>query len=146
MKKDENIWLLVGDLGFKVFDKIFEEFPTRAINCGASEQAMLGIACGLALKGKIPVVYSITPFLIFRPFETIRTYINHESIPVKLVGSGRDDDYKHDGFSHDASDVKLVMDNFKNICQDWPETKEEVPDLMDEFLYCPKPHFLSLRR
>src|SRR5690554_4733225 len=122
MAKNSDIYLLVGDLGYKVFDRHFNMFPERCINTGASEQALLGIACGLALEGKIAVVYSITPFLLYRPFETLRTYINHENIPVKLIGSGRDTDYAHDGFSHDASDVKGFLDQLPNIKQYWPET------------------------
>ena len=54
MKKNENIWLLTGDLGFGILENIRDKFPKRFINCGASEQAMMGIACGLALEGKIP--------------------------------------------------------------------------------------------
>lgn len=146
MKKDKNIYALTGDLGYGGFDRIRDEFPDRFINCGAAEQAMMGMAVGLALKGKIPVVYSITTFLLYRPFETIRTYINHETIPVKMVGSGRDKDYAHDGISHWSEDAKAILEHFDNICTQWPETKEEIPELMENFLYCPAPHFLSLRR
>ena len=76
MKKNKNIWLVTGDLGYKMFDSIKDDFPDRFLNAGSSEQAMMGIAVGLALKGKIPFVYSITPFLLYRSFETIRNYIN----------------------------------------------------------------------
>src|SRR3989344_6223554 len=78
MIKDKRIWLLVGDLGYKAFDYIKRDFPNRFLNCGASEQAMVGIATGLALDGKVPFVYSITTFLLYRPFETIRNYIDRE--------------------------------------------------------------------
>ncbi|MDO8657799.1 MAG: hypothetical protein Q7K55_03600, partial [Candidatus Levybacteria bacterium] len=93
MAKNENIWIITGDLGYKLFDYIRRDFPERFINTGAAEQAMIGIAIGLALDGKIPFVYSITTFLLYRPFETIRNYINYEKIPVKLIGSGRNKDY-----------------------------------------------------
>src|SRR5690349_11965372 len=99
MSQNENIWLLTGDLGFGMFDTIKSAFADRYVNVGASEQALVGIGAGLALKGKIPVVYSITPFLLYRPFETIRNYINQDQIPLKMIGSGRDRDYSHDGFS-----------------------------------------------
>src|SRR3990167_4043938 len=133
MEKDPDIWVICIDLGYGMFDKIRDKFPDRFLNTGAAEQAAMGIAVGLAMEGKIPVVYSITSFLLYRPFETIRNYINHEGIPVKLVGSGRDKDYLHDGFSHDSTDAKKIMKNFKNICQDWPDTKEAMVDSI-EFL------------
>ena len=103
MKQNEDIILLVGDVGYKVFDHLREEFPQRVINPGASEQLMLGMGVGLAMEGKIPVCYSITPFLLYRPFEFIRNYLHNESIPVKLVGSGRNEYYGVCGFSHYTS-------------------------------------------
>lgn len=154
MKKNKDIILITGDLGYKVFDDIRDEMPDQFINTGAAEQAMMGIAVGLALEGKIPFVYSITPFLLYRPFETIRTYINHEKIPVKLIGSGRDKDYLHDGFSHDATDARELFWSeydvyrgiFGNINDLWPDTKEEIPELVERMLKTKEPYFLSLRR
>ncbi len=146
MEKDKNIWLLVGDLGYKVFDKQFKDFPERTINVGASEQAMLDIAVGLALEGKTAICYSITPFLLYRAFETIRTYIDHEKIPVKLIGSGQNKDYAHDGYSHDASDVDNFMSQFKNIKSYYPQKKEDLPDLVKVMLKNKIPYFINLKR
>ena len=115
MQKDKDIYFVTGDLGFGLFDKICQDFPERFINTGAAEQTMMGVAIGLTLKGKKVFVYSITPFLLYRAFEAIRTYINHEKIPVILVGSGRGNDYEHDGFSHYAGDDELFLQHFENI-------------------------------
>ena len=115
MQKDKDVYFVTGDLGYGIFDKICQDFPERFINTGAAEQAMMGVAIGLTLKGKKVFVYSITPFLLYRAFEAIRTYINHEKIPVILVGSGRGNDYEHDGFSHYAGDDELFLQHFENI-------------------------------
>ena len=93
MRRDSRIHLLVGDVGYGLFDSTRREFPSRVINPGAAEQLMMGMAVGMTMEGIIPVVYSITPFVLYRPFEFIRNYVDHEKIPVKLVGSGRNDDY-----------------------------------------------------
>lgn len=147
MKKNKDIVLIVGDLGYKVFDAIREEMPNQFINTGAAEVAMIDIAIGLALEEKIPVVYSITPFLLYRPFEAIRNYINYEKIPVKLIGSGRDKDYLHDGISHWALEDKIIMDKvFKNIQCGWPEKKEDIPDMVALMLKWNKPYYINLRR
>ena len=146
MSINPNIFLLTGDLGFGMLDKIRDDFPRRFINCGASEQAMMGLGVGLALEGKIPFIYSITTFLLYRPFETIRTYIDHEIIPVKLVGSGRDKDYSHDSTSHWSEDAKPILDCLPNIVQFWPEEKEEIQKVVKEMIKNKKPSFISLKR
>ena len=147
MDLNPDIYLLLGDLGYGAFDYLRERYPDRCINCGASEQAMMGIAVGMALSGKIPVVYSITNFLLYRPFETIRNYINYEKIPVKLVAAGRDKDYKHDGISHWSEDAQQVLAVFHNIKQYFPDEKTDITtDLLQEYLYNNKPSYISLKR
>lgn len=146
MLKNKNIWVITGDLGYGMFDKIKRDFPDRFINTGAAEQAMVGIGVGLALENKIPIVFSITPFLLYRPFETIRNYIHHESIPVKLIGGGRNKDYLHDGFSHWAKEDKQIMKVFSNIQAHWPEKKEDIPKVLESILFNNKPVYLNLIR
>lgn len=146
MTLDTDIFALTGDLGYGGFDQIRIDYPSRFRNCGASEQAMLDIAVGLALSGKKPFVYSITNFLIYRPFETLRTYINAENIPVILCASGRDNDYAHDGISHQSEDVRQILDCLPNITQHYPMDKEEIPDLMQKLVDAKTPQFISLKR
>ena len=146
MLKNPKVWLVTGDLGFGMFDKIKRDFPERFINVGAAEQAMIGVSIGMAYEGIIPVTYSITPFLLYRPFETIRNYINHEKIPVKLIGSGRDKDYAHDGISHWAEEDRKIIRIFKNIKAKWPEKMEEISSLLDDMIKSDKPWYVNLRR
>jgi transketolase len=144
MAKHKNIWVVTGDLGYKMWDDIRRDYQDRFINVGAAEQAMVGVGIGLALEGKIPFVYSITPFLLYRPFESIRNYINHEKIPVKLVGSGRNQDYSHDGFSHWAQEDRKILDILTSIQARWPETNEEIPSVVDEMINVNQPYYLNL--
>lgn len=144
MKKNEDIVLLVGDVGYKVFDHLREEFPNRVINPGAAEQLMIGMGVGFALEGKIPVCYSITPFVLYRPFEFIRNYLHYEQIPVKLVGSGRNEDYGPCGFSHYACEDLKVLEALPNIEVYHPQSAEEVD--IKSFLYSNKPSYINLRR
>lgn len=146
MRKNHKIWVITGDLGYGMLDRIRDDFPDRFINVGAAEQAMMGIAVGLALEGKIPFVYSITTFLLCRPFETIRNYVNGEAIPVRLVGSGRNKDYLRDGISHWPLDDKKIMKVFKEIKSCWPEAKEEIPDLVREMIRINVPWYVNLKR
>jgi transketolase len=145
MKKNENVWLLTGDLGFHLWDEIERDYPGRYLNCGASEQAMLDVAVGLALKGQIPFVYSITSFLLYRPFEAIRNYLHYEKIPVKLIGSGRDKEYGGLGLTHWAHDDKVTMAIFPNIKSYWPE-KQEVGELVRKAVIDKSPYYINLSK
>jgi len=143
---DTRIWLITGDLGFGVLDQARKVAPERVCNVGAAEQLMMGAAVGLAHNGKIPVVYSITPFAIFRPFEYIRNYLDHERAPVKIVGAGRDHDYGHNGFSHWAHDDRAALAMFENVQGWWPDTDQELDDRFDAWIHSPDPAYLNLRR
>lgn len=59
----------------------------RFIDTGIAEQTLVGAACGLALRGRIPVVHALAAFLTMRAYEFIRTDIGLSGLPVKLVGS-----------------------------------------------------------
>ena len=147
MAKDESIFLISADLGYGLFNEHRIAFPERFLNTGAAEASAVGIAVGLAESGKIPIFYSITNFALYRPFETIRNYIDHEQIPVKIIGGGRDKSYLHDGYSHWSEDAKMILDaSFPNVTQYWPEEKEEMAEVVEEILYNGKPTFLSLKR
>lgn len=147
MKKNDKIFLVSCDLGYKILDDIRNTFPNRFLNPMAAEMAGMGICVGLSYNNYIPIFYSITNFSIYRPFEIIRNYVDFEKSSVKIVCSGRDKDYLHDGYSHQSEDVKYFLDVFKNIKQYWPETKEEInEEFMKDFLYCDSPCFLSLKR
>jgi transketolase len=146
MAKNDKVWLIVGDLGFGGTDRIKEDFPERFVNVGAAEQLGVGLSVGLALKDKIPFFYSITNFALYRPFEFIRNYLNYEHVPVKIVGAGRDMDYKEDGITHQSEDAHAVLDTLPDIVQCWPDTKEQVGLVIDEAIDNQRPTFISLRR
>jgi len=146
MKKNKDIVLLCGDVGYGLFDEVFDTYSNRSFNIGSSEQLMIGMACGMALEKKIPICYSITPFLLYRPFEFVRNFLHNEKIPVKLVGSGRDDDYQEAGFTHHSFEAKSVLSHLSSIDTFFPENSLELESEFDDFLYSTSPAFLSLRR
>ena len=146
MGKNDDIVVVTGDLGYKQFDEFRIVYQDRFINVGAAEQLLIGVGIGLALEGKIPILYSMTPFLLYRPFEFIRNYVDYEKIPVKLCGSGRDKDYDWLGWSHWATDDKEHLSGFKNIKKYWPKDSDDMKSKFNEFMYNKKPCYLNMSR
>lgn len=143
---NERIYLLVGDVGFGIFDEIRKDFPKRFFDFGVSEQAMIGIATGMAYERKIPVVYSLTPFLLYRPYEFIRTLINYDKANVKLIVSGRGNDYDDHNFTHLSPEEKKIVGTLENIKAFWPKAKEEIPSLVEKMIKGNIPYYINLRR
>ena len=71
-KADSRVVLLTADLGFGVLDEFAQVLPDQLINVGVAEQAMIGVATGMAEGGMLPYCYSIATFAFLRPFEFIR--------------------------------------------------------------------------
>ena len=98
------------------------------------------------MENKIPFVYSISSFLLCRPFEIIRNYVNNEKICVKMIGSGRGKDYGNLGFSHWSEDDKEIMNCFKNIKSCWPKDENELNDIFFELVNSKQPFYLNLKK
>lgn len=143
-EKDDDILLIVGDIGFRIFDEFRNKFPERFINIGLCEQSMVGIAAGMALEGYKPYIYTITPFLTERAFEQIKIDIDQQNVNVKLIGYA---DYPGQGITHELLNNGTYMTMFKNIdsyC--FPKNSEEVKRILIKSYYNKKPTFISLRR
>ena len=84
---DKNLVVLDADLSKSTMTQAFmKKFPERHLEVGIAEQNMVGIAAGLALSGKTPVLASFACFLIGR-FETIRESAAYNQTNMKLVGA-----------------------------------------------------------
>jgi len=145
MKENPKIRVVTADIGYGILDRLRKDFPDRVLNVGSSEMLMVGIAVGLSYEGFLPICYTISPFLLYRPFEMIRNYVNHEKLNIKLVGSGRDRDYSHDGITHWAEDDVTVVSNcFPNISIYKPYQLSK--EVVHEMLVHDGPCYLNLKR
>jgi transketolase len=140
--RDEKIIVLVGDIGYRVFDEFREKYPDRFINLGICEQSMIGVSAGMALEGLKPWVYTITPFLIERPFEQVKLDIDQQNVNVKLVGFA---DYETLGPTHAELDREKLMQLFTNITSLFPKDGDETQSMIYEAYEKNGPAFISLR-
>ena len=86
-RKDKDVIVLVGDLGYSFYEEFAKELPEQIINVGIAEQNMIGVATGLTLMGKKVYCYSGAVFLNYRCLEQIRNAWS-QGIDVKVVGTG----------------------------------------------------------
>lgn len=108
-QEDETIWLVTGDIGFGVLTPFWERFPGRFINAGIAEQAMMGMAAGLALEGKTVFAYSIANFTSLRCLEQIRNDCAYHNANVKVVSAGAGLAYGAMGMSHHGTEDAGVL-------------------------------------
>jgi len=141
-KKDKKIVLLVGDIGYGIFDNYRKNHPKRFFNLGICEQSLIGAAAGMSLEGLKPWVYTITPFLIERPFEQIKLDINQQKVNVKLVGFA---DYPKLGPTHSELNAKKMMKLFKNIKSYFPNNSEDTKKAVLKCFKSKGPTFISLK-
>lgn len=103
-KKDRDIELVTGDLGFGVLKPFWEQLPDQFINAGIAEQNMTTVAAGMALEGKTVFTYSIGNFPTLRCLEQIRNDCAYHGANVKIVCVGGGFVYGALGMSHQATE------------------------------------------
>ena len=140
--QDKNIVVIVGDIGYRVFDEFRDKYPERFINIGICEQSMIGVCAGMALEGLKPWVYTITPFLIERPFEQVKLDIDQQNANVKLVGFA---DYPTLGPTHKELNAEKLMQLFSNITSYFPKDGDETESVIYEAYQKIGPDFISLK-
>lgn len=142
IKKNPKIYVLCADIGFGVFDTLKEEVPDHLLNTGIAEQATIGMASGMAMEGFIPLVYTITPFLIERPFEQIKLNVMQQKQNVKLISYG---DYPDLGPTHITSNLKLLCEALKIPLLE-PKSVEETLQMTNEMFTHNNPVFMYLSK
>lgn len=126
MEQDDKIVLLLGDISVYAFREAFERWPNRAINCGVSEQGMVGMGAGLALEGFYPIMHSIDSFLVRRAYEFIRLDFGEQKLPGLFVTVGSDDDYASLGPSHKCPEGPTLMGCVPGMSVEEPINENEV--------------------
>ena len=112
---NSNLMLLTADLGFGVFETFESTYPKQYLNVGVAEQAMTGLATGLALEGKIVFTYSIGNFPTLRCLEQIRNDAAYHDANVNIIASGGGFSYGQLGMSHHATEDLSIMRSLPGV-------------------------------
>jgi len=123
-----------------------KKFPERFFNLGIAEANMMGIAAGLALLGKIPIVNTFSFLATLRCGDQIRTSIAYPRLNVKIAGAygGLSDSY--DGPTHHSITDISIMRSIPNMNVLVVGAPDEVKELLRIAIKNDGPVFIRLSR
>ena len=140
----EDVCLLSGDIGNRMFDRFKQVAPKRFLNCGIAEANMMSMAAGMGLSGMRPVVYTITPFTTTRCLEQIRTGVAYHDSPVVIVGTGSGLSYAEIGATHHSLEDIAIMRNIPNLKVCAPTDALELEAQLRQAIRDAKPTYIRI--
>lgn len=143
-RRNPEIFLIVGDLGYSVVEPFAAEFPDRFLNVGVAEQNMTGVAAGLASEGFHVFTYSIANFPTLRCLEQIRNDICYHKFPVTVVAVGAGMAYGNLGYSHHCVQDIACLRGMPNLTMLSPADPGETVACVKWLSENPGPSYLRL--
>ena len=140
----EDIVLLSGDIGNRLFDKFKEVAPGRFFNCGVAEANMVGVAAGMAASGLSPVCYTIASFLTYRVIEQIRLDLGYHHQRVILVGTGAGLSYASLGSTHHSVEEMGMLRLIPGLAVLAPGDEKELRPALRAALDYPGPVYIRI--
>ena len=141
---NNNVVLLLCDIGVFGFKNSFIKHPKRVYNIGILEQSTISLASGMAISGLIPIVHTIAPFLVERALEQLKIDFGYQELNGNFISVGASYDYASLGCTHHcAGDVAqlLTIPNMEIIL---PGTSDEFNSLLNQTHNDGKPTYIRL--
>jgi len=145
-RRDPRVVFVGSDLGVGVLDAMRAEFPDRFFMEGVSEQAIIGIAAGLAMDGYVPYINTIATFLTRRCYEQIAIDLCLHRLPVRLIASGGGTVYAPLGPTHMATEDLAILRALPNMTVVAPCDAPEMKRVMDASLDVPGPLYVRIAK
>jgi len=119
-----------------------DKIGSRFIDVGICEQTLIGVAAGLARRGRRPVVHALAAFLTMRAFEFIRTDIGIGRLPVTLVGAVSGLLSDGNGPTHQAIEDVSLMRGIPNMQVYCPADQAELVACLPAFIESRSPAYM----
>lgn len=121
---------------------ITTQIKNNFVDTGITEQTMIGMAAGLALRGRIPIVHALATFLTMRAFEFIRTDVGIGNLPVKIIGAVAGFLSDGNGPTHQAIEDVSIMRGIPNVNVFCPADIEDFNTCIRKVLEHPSPFYI----
>jgi transketolase len=145
-RANPDVMLLTADLGYSVLEQFADELPDQYCNVGVCEQAMVGIAAGLALSGRRVALYSIANFPTLRCLEQLRNDVCYHDLPVTVISVGGGLAYGAQGYTHHGLEDLGIMASLPNMAVTCPADPHEAEELLPQLMDRRGPAYLRLGR
>lgn len=145
-KKDERIFFIGSDLGVGTLQSFKKEMPERFFMEGVSEANLVGMACGLAMEGKIVYVNTIATFLTRRCFEQIVIDACLHKANIRLIANGGGLVYAPLGPTHLATDDIAILRAVPNMTIIAPADAHEMRQMMPHTVDHQGPIYIRLAK
>lgn len=145
-KRDPRVVFIGSDLGAGVLDNMRREMPERFFMEGVSEQAIIGIAAGMAMDGFIPYINTIATFLTRRCFEQLAIDLCMHHLPVRLIASGGGAVYAPLGPTHMALDDFALLRTLPDMTIVAPCDAPEMGRVMEASLDVAGPLYVRIAK
>jgi transketolase len=145
-ERTPEIICLSGDLTRQCEVDLFRDaFPERFVNAGMAEANMIGVAAGLARRGRIPFVHTFGVFATRRPYDQVAMAVAYPNLPVRLIGfmPGLS---SPGGPSHQATDDVALMRALPNMTVVDVADAVETAQAVSAIGHHPGPVYLRLKR
>lgn len=116
----------------------------RFIDTGITEQTMIGMAAGLALRGRTPICHALAPFLIYRAYEFVRTDVGIAHLPVKLSAWIAGFLSDGNGPTHQAIEDVALMRTIPGMTVFCPSDHSDMVAMLPEIWASPDPVYLRV--
>lgn len=146
-KVNKNVVVFDADLAKATSTIDFQsEFPDRHFDVGISEQNMVGMACGMALSGKIVFASSFAMFLAGRAYEQIRNTAAYSHVNINLCATHSGLAVGEDGPTHQCIEDIALMDVVPGMTIFSPSDEYSTKLILKECLNINGPKYIRLGR
>jgi transketolase len=143
--RNQDIVVLEADLKESTQSVQFQKaFPDRYFDMGIAEQNMVGVAAGLALSGKTPIVHSFACFISMRACEQVRTSVAYPDLNVKFAVTHAGISTGTAGTTHHAIEDISIMRAIPNMTVLVPGDVSEMKQVVDAALSIDGPVYIRL--
>jgi transketolase len=145
-RKDPRVVFVGSDLTQGMLADMQKEMPERFFMEGVSEQAVMGMAAGLAREGYIPYVNNIATFLTRRCYEQVVLDVCLHELPIRMISNGAGLVYAPLGPTHLAVEDIAIMRALPGMAIVAPCDAQEMRRFMSQTLDWPSPIYIRLAK